>query len=481
MSTLIPRTGIFLFILTLCSASLAAAPAAVPVTVARALASAGITLSNVGIWVQPVDGTTPTLALNDQQAMNPASVMKLVTSFAALEALGPAHTWTTRVATRGQHTGRVLHGDLHLVGGGDPVLGYERLWKMLRKVREMGITMIEGDIVLDGSVLRLPNHDPYAFDGKGLRPYNSGPHGLLLHFNTLHLSLTPPANAGRLVTVTPHPPLKGLTIKNTIQGTNGACGVWYHGLDAALESAPEGVKLVLGGTLPLSCGAREWASTPLSAEEYGAALVAGLWEEIGGSLGGSVRSGSTPATATTLVSETSPALGEIVREMNKWSSNVIARQLLAALGANRAADAVAAGVVAATAQLARAGIPTEGLVIENGSGLSRIARIRAASLGKLLLTAWQRPYMPEFIASLPIAGVDGTAQRRLNTSPANGHAHIKTGTINNVRAMAGYVLDRNGRRHAVVMMVNDPAASASKGAQDALLEWIWQARIWQAR
>lgn len=448
-----------------------------PVTVARALANAGIAESSVGIWVQPVDGATPTLAHNDRQAMNPASVMKLVTSFAALEALGPAHTWTTRVATRGQRAGRVLHGDLYLVGGADPVLSYERLWKLLRKVRELGITAIDGDIVLDGSILQLPIHDPNAFDGKGLRPYNSGPHGLLLHFNTLHLSLTPPANAGLPVAVMPHPPLQGLTVHSAIQATNGACGVWYHGLDAALESSPDGLKLMLSGTLPMSCGARDWAASPLPAEDFGIALVAGLWDELGGSVSGRVRGGTTHPEATTLVTETSPALGEVVREMNKWSSNVIARQLLAVLGAGKpTSDAVAAGVAAATARLASAGIPTDGLVIENGSGLSRIARIRAASLGKLLLTAWQRPYMPEFIASLPIAGVDGTAMGRLNSSPANGYAHVKTGTINDVRAMAGYVLDRNGRRHAVVMMVNDPAASASKDAQDALLEWIWQAR-----
>lgn len=448
-----------------------------PETVARALANAGIAESHASIWVQQVDGAAPTLALNDRQAMNPASVMKLVTSFAALETLGPAHTWTTRVATHGLRAGQVLHGDLYLVGGGDPILSYERLWKMLRKIREMGITTIDGDIVLDGSALRLPEHDPYAFDGKGLRPYNSGPHGLLLHFSTLHLPLTPPASANLPITVTPHPPLKGLAVQSTIRATSGACGIWYNGLDAALEPSPEGTKLVLAGTLPISCGPREWAASPLSAENFGVALVAALWDELGGHVSGRVRSGTTPAEAATLLTETSPALGEIVREMNKWSSNIIARQLLAVLGADSpASDAVAAGVAAATARLASAGIPTDGLVIDNGSGLSRIARIRAASLGKLLLTAWQRPYMPEFIASLPIAGIDGTARGRLSTSPANGYAHIKTGTINDVRAMAGYVLDRNGRRHAVVMMVNDPAASASKDAQDALLEWIWQAR-----
>ena len=108
-----------------------------------------------------------------------------------------------------------------------------------------------------------------------------------------------------------------------------------------------------------------------------------------------------------------------------------------------------------------------------GSGLSRNERIRADSLGALLLAVWQRPWMPEFIAALPVAGLDGTARRRLGDSPARGQAHIKTGTLNGVRAMAGYLLDRKGQRHVVVMMVNHPDAAASAAAQDALLEWLW--------
>lgn len=136
---------------------------------------------------------------------------------------------------------------------------------------------------------------------------------------------------------------------------------------------------------------------------------------------------------------------------------------------------VVGGARVASAQLAAAGIATEGLVIDNGSGLSRIERIRADSLGRMLVAAWQRPWMPEYIAALPMAGVDGTARRRLAGSPANGQAHIKTGTLNGVRAIGGYLLDRNGHRHAVVMMVNHPEAHNSAEAQDALLEWLWTA------
>ena len=449
--------------------------ATLPPAVAQALTRAGIPAANVSVWVQPVEGNAPTLSVNADKPMNPASVMKLVTAFAALEELGPAHTWTTRIETTGTVSDGVLDGDLLIIGGADPVLSYERVWKLLRQVRAMGVASVRGDIVLDGSALALPAHDPFAFDGRGLRPYNSGPHGLLLHFNTLLLSLQPASGPGAPVGVVSSPPIAGLSIENRIVTRSGACGVWHRNLDARIESAPGSTRLVLLGGLPASCGPRTWSAAPLPPDAFAAAVIAALWQEVGGQLGGTVRTGLSPSGGSPLVSDTSPALAEVVREMNKWSSNVIARQLLASIGQRTptSLDMIASGATLAAGSLARAGIETSGLVIENGAGLSRIERIRADSLGTLLVTAWRRPFMPEFIAALPMAGIDGTANRRLSGSPARGQAHIKTGTINQVRAVAGYVLDRDGRRHAVVMMVNDPKAPDSQAAQDALLEWVW--------
>lgn len=448
-----------------------------PAPVEQALSRAGIPGDNVSVWVQPVDAERPSLAYNAERAMNPASVMKLVTAYVALDALGPSHTWTTRLSNTGQIANGTLAGDLHIIGGADPVLGYERMWRLLRRLRETGVDTIAGDIVLDGSALRLPEHDPFAFDGRGLRPYNSGPYGMLLHFNTLQLLLTPGA-PGTPVGVVNSPPIHGLSIENRIVSQTGACGVWHRNLDARIETKPDGPHLVLLGSLPSSCGQRNWAASPLAPDHFAAAVVSALWSEVGGRLQGQVRSGIAPAQADLILTDSSPALAEVVREMNKWSSNVIARQLLASIGRHEpgALDMVAAGVRVATQSLQLAGVDTTGLVIENGAGLSRVERIRADSLGQILIAAWRRPWMPEYIAAMPMAGIDGTAHQRLRGSPARGQAHIKTGTINNVRAIGGYVLDRNGRRHAVVMMVNDPKAHDSQAAQDALLEWVWESR-----
>ena len=454
-----------------------AADSTLPLPVQLALDGNRIPSAAISVWVQPVDATQPSLSVRASEARNPASVMKLVTAFAALERLGPAHTWRTRIATAGTLRDGVLGGDLYLVGGGDPLLDHVRLWKMLRRLRGLGVRHIEGDIVLDASIFRLPPHDPATFDGRPLRPYNSGPHGLLLHFNTLQLGLFPGPAAHAPVQVVAEPPLAGITIDNRILASAEPCGVWYRDLQASIEG---GRRLVLSGTLPVSCGPRNWSAAPLAPAEFGNALVAGLWSELGGSLGGSVRSGTAGGTTQEWLAEDSPSLADAVREMNKWSSNVIARQLLATLGQTAQADVaqsetdmVSLGARAALEQLAAAGIDTAGLVIENGSGLSRAERSSATQLGQILLTAWRRPWMPEYLAALPIAGVDGTARRRLAGSAAQGQAHIKTGSLNGVRAMGGYLLDQHGRWHAVVMIVNHAEAASADAAMDALLAWLW--------
>lgn len=445
-----------------------------PPPVEQSLNRAGIPLHNVAVWVQAVDADHPSVSTNANRPMNPASVMKLVTAFAALERLGPGFTWKTRVATDGPIRDGRLTGNLHLVGSGDPLLDIGRLWKLLARLRASGVSQVDGDIVLDASALRLPPHDPAAFDNRPLRPYNSGPSGLLLNFNTVQLLLTP-GKIGEPISVAAVPALSGLLIDNRFTTTAGRCGTWFRDLDASLDWTPDGPRLTLTGAMPADCGVREWAVAPFSSDDFAASLVAWLWRESGGTLAGRVRHDATPMTAATLFEHISPSSAEAVREMNKWSSNVIAQQLLASLAIDHpdATDMLAAGARIAGDTLAAAGIPTQGLLIDNGSGLSRTNTLRADTLGRLLITAWQRPWMPEFVSALSLAGIDGTARRRLADSPAHGHAHIKTGTINGVRAMAGYVLDRNGRRHAVVMMVNDAKAPQSEAAQDALIEWVW--------
>ena len=459
---------------TLCCATLLAPSSAraddLPVPLEASLNRAGIPRAAVAVLIQDVDGSPPVVAHRTQEPMNPASVMKLVTSFAALDRLGPAFTWKTRVGTRAELRRQTLHGDLFVTGGGDPRLSRERLWLLLRELRAQGVRRIDGDVVTDRSFFRLPPHDPGAFDQRPLRPYNAGADALGVDYGAIRLRVTPTV-AGTQVVSDPLP--AGLIVDNRIRGgANGPCGDPTASLSATRTA--NGV-LSLDGTLPASCTeAFDWNLSPLPPDQLFEGLFRTLWKELGGEIGGRFRDGQTPADARLLAESVSPSLPEVLRDMNKWSNNVIAREVLATLGAlaEPGEDSVAAGGRVVLQSLADNGIATGGLVVDNGAGLSRGARISAATLGQLLQSAWRSRTMPELLASLPVAGVDGTARKRLPGSPAAGSAHVKTGTLDGVRSLAGYVLARSGHRYTVVLMVNHPNAGAARDAQDALLEWV---------
>lgn len=447
-----------------------------PAALDASLASAGIPRSAVAILVQDVAGGPPLLEHRSTEAMNPASVMKLVTTFAALDQLGPAFSWTTRVSsgTDAKLQDGVLHGDLYVTGGGDPRLSRERLWLLLRELRAQGIRRIAGDVITDRSLFRLPPHDPGAFDRRPLRPYNVGPDALTVDYGAVTVQFRP---SGEGVSATVDPLPTGLALDIRIRRTgNGGCGDPTAQLTATTTVNPAGdAVLRIDGNLPPACtDAFDWNFAPLPPDRLFAGLFRSLWRELGGELGGRFRDGATPPGARLLAESRSPSLAEVLRDMNKWSNNVIARTLLATLGATAepGEDAPSAGARRVARSLAANGIDTDQLVIENGAGLSRIERISARSLGQLLIASWHSRTMPELVASLPIAGVDGTARKRVAGSPAQGAAHVKTGTLDGVRSLAGYVQARNGHRYAVILLINHPNAGASRNSQDAVLEWV---------
>lgn len=440
------------------------AQAVLPEPVFRALKAAGIPTEAVAVVAGPLDGTAPTVSHQAEVPMNPASLMKLLTTLAALETLGPAATWKTEVLATAPVENGILTGDLILRGSGDPKFTYDRLWLLLRELRGRGLREIRGDLVLDRSAFTATEHDPAAFDGKPLRPYNVGPDPLLFNFATLHLTLWP---EGRGVGLLGEPLPAGVTLVNRLQLTHApACGEWRERLEARFAPG----QVILSGPFPASCGEKRWhlAGMPNSQLLYG--VFARLWRELGGGFSGSVRDGMAPPGAMPLATSESPALGELVRDINKYSNNVMARQLYLKLGAGDTASAERA----IRDWLAKKGLGFPELVLENGAGLSRQERISAGHLARVLAAGWSSAMMPEFLASLPIAAIDGTAKKKFNGNGSAGQAHLKTGSLEGVRGIAGYLLDRNGRRHLVVFMVNHPKAGEAQPAFDALLEGLWR-------
>ena len=444
-----------------------------PIPVARALRAAGIPSTAVAVLVQPADSQRPRLSVNADRALDPASVMKLVTTYAALGMLGPAYTWKTEAWIDGRLDHGVLDGDLYLKGGGDPILTYQRFWLLLARLRATGLKRINGDLVQDRSLFDVGKTAP--IDDQPLRPYNVVPDALLLDFNALRLELVPDPVRDRLA-VLPEPLPDGLAIDNRIKLDEDSCGDWKGGLRPELSEIGGQETLRLSGSYPRSCGEQTWRLGGLPHRQYVDGVFRSLWRQLGGSIGGGSREGVVPGDAQLLVSIESPPLAVVIRDINKFSNNVMARQLFLTLGAaagNRPADeADAAAAVRAWLATRRLDFPE--LTLDNGSGLSRRARISAESLARLLASAWKSPLMPEFVSSLPLAAVDGTMEKRLRFDAVAGQAHIKTGTLDGVKAIAGYVHDRAGRWQIVVFLVNHPKAAQAQAAQDALLQWVYE-------
>ncbi len=449
--------------------ALTSAPAGaadLPAPVLQRLHAIGLPPSSVGVVVQEVGASAPSLSANADASMNPASVMKLVTTFAALELLGPAYRWKTEV---------YLDGDnLVLRGYGDPKLNYESFSMLLRALRGRGLREIRGDVLLDRSYF-----GPVAdgrIDDDTFRPYNVAPDALLVNFKSLRFSFLPEPERGA-VRVFAEPALPGLEIVNTLKIVERGCpeGRAFRDLiQAAFQSKPPRASFT--GSYPAACGERDLNVALYVSEDYLAGMIRQLWAEMGGSWSGTVREGAASPAARLLYVHDSAPLGVIVRDINKFSNNVMARQLYLTLAAEAGgAPARPENALRAVRQwLVIKKISAPELVIENGSGLSRIERISAASLAALLQAAWRSPVMPEFMASLPVVATDGTMRKRLRGESVAGHAHIKTGLLNDARSIGGYVLDRHGRRHVVVMIVNHPRAPEAQAALDALLAWVYE-------
>ena len=440
--------------------------AELPAPVTTALKEAGIPLQSVGVVVQGVDSATPLIRHNAVQPMNPASAMKLVTTYAALELLGPAYTWKTEALADSVPINGQLNGNLYLRGSGDPRLALEHFWQLLRQLRTRGVERINGDVILDRSAFALPAHDPAEFDNEPLRPYNAGPDALLVNLDSLRLTLSPNADR-KTVDVIAETPDDELRIDNRITLTQDACGDWRE----RIKPSVVGEAIEITGSFSTQCGEKPLNLSPWPADRQVERLFRALWRELGGTLAGTVRKGQTTPSAISIATQESPALAEIVRDINKYSNNVMARQVFLTLAAERPATPDGARQ-RIKGWLAEKGMPMPEAVLDNGSGLSRSERISTESLSRLLLAAWKSPVMPELMSSLPLAGVDGTLKKRLGNGAAAGRAHLKTGYLENVRAIAGYVLDRNDQRWVVVFLINDAKSRQGKPAMDALLRWV---------
>jgi len=456
------------------SAPLITQTQALPTPLAAAWRNSRLPDAALSLMVQPLDGGPPLFSISPDVPRNPASVMKLVTTWAGLSGLGPNYTWRTefltepgtRIDSRG-----ALQGPLYLRAGGDPQLMFENLWTLLRELRLQGVKHIS-DVIVDRSVFGNVTIDPGAFDGMPDRPYNASPDAWMVGYGAMRVAFMPDAAQRRWVPAI-DPPVPGIRTEGQIAWTDEICpGSPSVGIEPVITA--QGVVLRLSGKAAGSCGAFSAYRLALTQTDLAESVFRLLWKEVGGTFGGSLRAGVTPPDAVPLASHQSPPLSETIRVINKQSNNVMARTLLLTLGAERGrrpATVASSGAVV-TQLLTSQGIHMPELILDNGAGLSRNGQVSARGMAAILDTAWRSSLMPEYISSFAISGVDGTLRRRMRDESTQGMAHLKTGTLRDVVALSGYVLGASGRRYLIVSFVNHDQATSARAFNDALITWL---------
>jgi len=425
--------------------------------------------------VQAVGADAPRFVFNAGKPMNPASAVKTITTFAALESLGPAFTWQTELYALGPIENGVLRGDLLVKGGGDPFLVEDQLRGMLKSLQRAGVERIQGNLVLDGSYFDPSVTGDELIDNQAGRAYNTRPSAVIANFQAMTFYFYPHPN-GQDVIIHSDPRLPNVKITNRLRLVNRSCGGYQRGISYNLN--PEDpTEVIFEGSFPSRCSRYQMVREVLNAPDYTFGLFTTLWNELGGTLEGGLRVGAVPDDLEPIVVWNSVPLGDVIKSINKYSNNVMTRHLLLTLGAEVLGPpaTVDKGIEAMKNYLELKSLDSTQLSLDNGAGLSRDTRVTTDLMTGLLQSAWASPYMPEFVASLPINGLDGTMRNRVRGTTMSGRMHVKTGSLDEVAAVAGFVYSQSNTIYTVVGIVNHELADRGPGAEllNELLTWVY--------
>ena len=444
-----------------------------PPNIQNVLQHRNLPADSLSIYVESLDTGETVLAWNEAEPRNPASVMKMLRTLVALDVLGPAYHWDTNVYVLGDVEQGVLKGDVLIQGTGDPFLVTNRFWQMLRSLRQSGIENIEGNLLIDDSYFSVPFYDAAKFDHEPLRAYNVGPNALLSNLKVIRYVFEPDSS-GNKVNVRTDPTLPGLQVQNRLRIRPGSCRGYQRGIAISMNDELDTV--TFSGSFPSGCDVYTMDRTALSHNQYTFALFKSLWMESGGALTGGWRNVVTPENLEPDIVFRSMPLSEIIRKINKHSNNVMARQLLFTLGAEvkGVPGTSESGRDVVIDWLSQRGLCTTTMKFDNGAGLSRDVRMTSKMLVDLLRFGFHSPYMPEYVSSLSLSGLDGTLSRRFRNGSLTGKAHMKTGSLDHVSAIAGYFQAESGKRYLVAAMQNHTDVHRGPGeeVQAALLTWL---------
>jgi len=428
--------------------------------------------ANYTLYIKNISKRNKIFSYNEQKAFNPASLMKLITTYAGLQILGPQFQWKTEVLYKGALKNKHLYGDLTIKGYGDPTLTYADLSEFIEKIQQKGIQHIHGNIIIDESFFgELQNQD--LIDDKKYRAYNVNPKSFVVNENTINFNFSIDSEK---INIQTFPEFQALKVINHLNLTDQDCNGWKDNLGYEIEIKSNVTEITFNGRFDKACESKDIDLSAVTANRLSKALFEKLWKIHGGSIEGEFKYIYQNTSDTLKFYEhLSRPLSLVVRDINKYSQNLIARNLLLTILAEKNGNPITENEAGRFLKesLIKEKMKLDSLEMDNGAGLSRNAKVSAEDLGFLLEKAYSGLYMPEFIASLPNIGVDGTLKNRGQKLSVAKHAYLKTGSIQNVSAIAGYIFDKNNDVKVFVFMANDPKANESYKIQDELIEWAY--------
>ena len=454
-----------------------AAQAILPDRLAKLLNEKGIPPSSISILIKEAGASIPLVSHLADTPRNPASTMKLLTTIAALDLLGPSYQWETKIYLNGTLKAGTLKGDLVFKGSGDPWFVIERFWKLLKNLQAQGLKHIDGDLVIDDHLFDQSAIDTHTLDGKPYRAYNTSPSAALINYSYTKIIVRSAHNG---LTVLTEPPISTLQIKNKVRVLAGACNGRNGGITLAVTAHSNRTEATVSGQHPPTCGEVVLVRSVLPHNQYIYGLFRYLWEEMGGSLTGTFRKGTAAPGDIEFLSFPSVPLGQIVTYINKFSNNVMSRNLLLTLAAehNGASAKPEQGVAVVQRWLNTQGLKLEALNMVNGAGLTRQARLTARGLADLLEHAYYSAFASEFNASLPLAGFDGTARRYFRDVATKGKLRLKTGRLKHVRAIAGFAETPDNKTWIVVILHHHSSTEPTPGfaVHENIVKWLYSQR-----
>lgn len=442
-----------------------------PSAVDQAIQKSPLNRQSISLWIAPVDGGSPIVDYHSNTPRTPASVAKLITTGIGLYLLGENYRWRTDFYTNAKISRKTLTGNLYIKGHGNPYLVEEDLMDMVIELRNRGINHIQGDVVLDNSYFINTLENPDFFDGHGFEPYNALPNALSINFRTIELVFD---NQQGKIKISSVPQLTYTKIQNNMT-FNKAKRCRGKGFRPRIEVDNSQDLIIVSGSLSRQCKHQGMKKVLTDAGDLFYGHFKQAWLLSGGTISGKWHYGRLPQTAKRLYSDQSKPLYEQIAAMNKHSNNIMTRQLFLTIGAELTQPPATLAKARAIVQnkLQALGIKTQGLFIDNGSGLSRKSKITAKQLGHFLLTMQDPRVKSFFEQSLAIVGVDGTLRRRLRNTAVAGNAIGKTGTLKNAKSVAGYLTAQSGKKYVYVMLFNGPKARAGRPLMDDIMQWLY--------